>query len=910
MSRNGLSDLERGLRAPRKETVDILAEALRLGPEETKRFRFFARITKSRAMDCKPPAASGESGPLAGRDGELAAISAFLGQASNRALVLEGPSGVGISRLLVEGSKIAEGMGWKVIGLRHSRWSGLSTGEVALRIKEASGGESSARWANDYASIERLCTSQNEVERQALLGERRPILVRESLLALSEVAGPAGTLLVVDDLQWSSEDGLSILHSLCAEGQRPPVALLAGLKRGEEQAPAGLEAFRADLSKLGLIAIREIEPLGAEASMRMAIALAESNGVPLEMGLSELRSISGGLPAFIKCLASDKGPSSPTSWVRTSLGQAWTSASERARHAAGLVAIAGGELPAVLLCKALTRLGVGDGDACAALDEASCYWLLRERDGAFACEPKLFLQALMNEMGAARRCLYHKTLAEEYEGQGSPELSLRIAYHFEKAGLAWRAMPHIDALGLRLESEGKVDEAIRRYEGALLLTGIEAYDAAAYKILSRLLSLKQRRRDFAYVEEKAVRAIRVLQGKRLVEEQLPFQQLLMQSLRVQGKYKEAQERSASFVLVARTLAPSSDLVKYLCEYAYLQYCLADNLAFERILRLAEAKAVPELDDRARYLLANAKMRYYGMVGDYEATRETLEGRIMPYAEAMGMEREYQTAALNLAHTLNCLGRFDEAMSRLADAGSRMIIPDSPQMGRVRANFALYSLLRTGAWDELGEKVAELASAEDRVAFRSEAILYGYRAAWHRRRDDEADALLACAERAGMMEEERLVPKALRAERAYLDRDYALAARELGILELPPWSGMAGVEEARALRHAARALASASKADRLTEMEGMGAAFDRAMASACRPAIAEILFFRAWLGLELDLPEAREDIEAALAHEKAMGRAYQMARALGLAALLGLRDVAEAREAFGSLRAEAPWVSRG
>jgi transcriptional regulator with XRE-family HTH domain len=909
MSRNGLSDLERGLRVPRKETIDILAEALKLGPEETKRFKAFARMTKSRDADHKRSAAARNEGALSGREDELEAIAAFLGQASSRAMLLEGPSGAGISRLLAEGSRIAEGLGWKAVELRHSRWSGLSTGELALRVREAAGGETASAWAADYSAIERLCTSQNETERQTLLGERRPILVREFMRALSSIADPAGVLLIVDDLQWSSEDGLSMLLSLCAEDSRPPIALLAGLKRSEAQAPASLESFLADLAKLGLVDLLMIEPLGEEESMRMAEDLARAKGLSLKMEAGELHSVSGGLPAFIECIVGDKDGSRPSSWVSTSVGQAWSAASERARHAAGLVAVAGGELPAAFLCRAMARLGVGDGEACEALEEDSGNRLLKEKDGRFACEPRLLLEALVEEMGAARRILYHKTLAEEYEEEGSPELFGRIAYHFEEAGLVSRALPKVDELGKRLEAEGKVDEAIRRYERALLLAGIDAYDAAAYRLLSRLLSLKQRRREFAYVEERTSQAIKVLQGQRLIEEQLPFQQLLMQCMRVQGKYKEAQERFASFTLVARELSPSSDLVKYLCEYSYLQYCLADNQAFERALRLAEEKAVPDLDDRARYLLENAKMRYFGMTGDYEATRETLENRIMPYTEAMGMEREYQTAALNLTHTLNCLGRFDEASSKLAEAERRMVILDSPQMSRARANFALHSLLRTGAWDELHNKVAELASGADRVAFRSEAILYGYRAAWYRRRDDEAGELLERAEKAGMMEEERLVPDLLRAERSFLDRDYSAARRGLEILELPPWSEMAGIEEARALRHAARALASDSEEERAAETEGIGAALSRATASACRPSIAEILFYRAWLGFELALPGAREDLEAALAHEEAMGRAYQRARALGLAALARLGDPRDAQAAFEALKAEAPWISR-
>jgi predicted ATPase/DNA-binding XRE family transcriptional regulator len=107
LSRNGISDLERGARlTPRLETVRLLAEALTLG--DTDRMALLAaarpalqRIGPSAASTAAAPTLPPALTRLIGREDEVAALRATLHDESVRLLTLTGPGGVGKTRLAI-----------------------------------------------------------------------------------------------------------------------------------------------------------------------------------------------------------------------------------------------------------------------------------------------------------------------------------------------------------------------------------------------------------------------------------------------------------------------------------------------------------------------------------------------------------------------------------------------------------------------------------------------------------------------------------------------------------------------------------------------------------------------------------------------------------------------------------------
>jgi len=105
ISARAVSDLERGGgRAPRLQTVTLLAAALQLTPEQLAQLRTAARPTTT-AVDLArqgahpPPFLPTPATPLLGREAEVAVAAAMLAGDEVRLLTLTGPGGVGKTRL-------------------------------------------------------------------------------------------------------------------------------------------------------------------------------------------------------------------------------------------------------------------------------------------------------------------------------------------------------------------------------------------------------------------------------------------------------------------------------------------------------------------------------------------------------------------------------------------------------------------------------------------------------------------------------------------------------------------------------------------------------------------------------------------------------------------------------------------
>lgn len=108
LSARAISDLERGIkRAPRKDTVALLTQALGLTPRQRDAFTAAARpgAAASAGPEVESEVPDGLPVPLTalvGREGELREALARLERAEVRLLTLTGPGGVGKSRLALE----------------------------------------------------------------------------------------------------------------------------------------------------------------------------------------------------------------------------------------------------------------------------------------------------------------------------------------------------------------------------------------------------------------------------------------------------------------------------------------------------------------------------------------------------------------------------------------------------------------------------------------------------------------------------------------------------------------------------------------------------------------------------------------------------------------------------------------
>src|SRR5262245_3789556 len=111
MSVRAISDLERGVRrAPHKDTVRLLADALHLSEDD--RALLYEAMRETRRVEAAPPSTAPTGvfsrdfpvvlTPLIGREREEAAIAHLLLQDEVRLLTLTGPAGIGKTRLATQ----------------------------------------------------------------------------------------------------------------------------------------------------------------------------------------------------------------------------------------------------------------------------------------------------------------------------------------------------------------------------------------------------------------------------------------------------------------------------------------------------------------------------------------------------------------------------------------------------------------------------------------------------------------------------------------------------------------------------------------------------------------------------------------------------------------------------------------
>jgi tetratricopeptide (TPR) repeat protein/transcriptional regulator with XRE-family HTH domain len=323
ISLRGVSDLERGInRAPRRETVQLLADALQLGPQDRTTFEAAARarvspsvaIPTSLGQVASGVAAAASAGPPAfvGRQREMARITRHLcaapGTASAPLLLVAGEPGIGKSRLLAEAARAAAAAGWQVLTGGCTRRSGqqpyaplgdtLARSLVHLSLAEQRHALAGCAWLVRLLP-ELLETAVVPAPSWTLPPDQeRRLMFAAVARCLANVVGPAGTLLLLDDLQWAGGDALDLLDSLvhtAAEASAPSggttgisgttgplgslqLRIVGAYRSSEVDAHHPLGTLQADLARVGLAARCPLRPLPAAEARTLAAELVIASG--------------------------------------------------------------------------------------------------------------------------------------------------------------------------------------------------------------------------------------------------------------------------------------------------------------------------------------------------------------------------------------------------------------------------------------------------------------------------------------------------------------------------------------------------------------------------------------------------------------------------------------------------------
>jgi tetratricopeptide (TPR) repeat protein/transcriptional regulator with XRE-family HTH domain len=513
-SANYIGKLERDQRELPGAAAERLASVLGLADQEHAQLR----AARERA---------GGPGLLAGRDAEMGQIGRLLAGAGPPVLLLAGEPGIGKTRLLKEAAMRGAGAGWGIARGGCLRWaqdayeplSGaladaldrLPAGERAGVLAQAgradlllpelapSGGSGPGSWADAGIAPER----------------QRRLLVSTAARLLRAVAGPAGTLLVLDDLHWAGPDAVDLLATLVTAAGSPPIRLIGAFRDSETLARLG--EFTADLARSSLVRVLPLGPLtDAEAEQVLLFRLAR-DGQPSPAVLPAIVRRAGGVPFFLVSYAEevrDGGPGSrelAVPWtVAQVIGQRVAALPDPARELLGAAAVVGRVVPHWLLAE-VTGGEEGEEQVLRAVEAALAARLLAEEgpDG-YRFPHDLIRETVEDGLSAARRRLLHHRIGQALEGApGAPAESL--AFHFGRSGEDGKAITYLELAGdqaeqrvayaaaaefyaaaaARLEGAGRAAEAVQVTEKqGVALYRAGRYDAAI-TALDRALAVYQ-----------------------------------------------------------------------------------------------------------------------------------------------------------------------------------------------------------------------------------------------------------------------------------------------------------------------------------------------------------------------------------------------------------------------------------
>ena len=500
VSTRGISDLERGVKAvPRKDTVHLLAAALQLTPEDRALFDAARKRGAVAAPDRTgisvsvgaPPRPGVRLPPFVGRRRDLEHLERHLRGQGPPLLLLAGEPGIGKSRLLRVAAERARDHAWRVLEGGCQRRGGqesyaplLDALAGHLRIQTPAQLRADLRGC---AWLVRLLPELAGGPIEPLPGwtlppeQERRLLFAAAGRFLANVAGPAGTLLLLDDLHWAGADALDLLTTVVRSTSVVGLRLVGAYRDTEVQPGDDLSTMLADLAQAGLATQRTLAPLTPEETGQLLDGLLD--GADDQTTLREqVVQRTGGVPFFVVSCAqtlrlgagtedgADTGGAERVPWdVAQGIRQRVAALSEVAREVLGVASVLGRVVQPPLLTAVAEQ---PERAVLAALDAASQARLLVEDGQTYQFAHDLIREVVEADVGVARRLWLHRRVAQVLEeAPGTPPLDL-LAYHYSRSGEHGKAAAYLEQAGDRAvaraahaAAEGYYREAVERMEG-------------------------------------------------------------------------------------------------------------------------------------------------------------------------------------------------------------------------------------------------------------------------------------------------------------------------------------------------------------------------------------------------------------------------------------------------------------
>ena len=193
-------------------------------------------------------------------------------------LVLAGEPGIGKSRLLQEAAGYGASFGWQVLRGGCQRRGGQepyaplpgTLGRYAREQEPARLRATLQGCAWLARLLPELADLLEPLPAWAIPPEQERRLVDDAVIRfLGAIAGPAGTLLVLDDLQWASPDALNLLTALAHAAPVVPIRVVGAYRDTDVHPGDPLADTLADLAHAGLVTRLAPAPLADRDAARL-----------------------------------------------------------------------------------------------------------------------------------------------------------------------------------------------------------------------------------------------------------------------------------------------------------------------------------------------------------------------------------------------------------------------------------------------------------------------------------------------------------------------------------------------------------------------------------------------------------------------------------------------------------------
>jgi tetratricopeptide (TPR) repeat protein len=618
-----------------------------------------------------------------GRIPELALLDHLLGDGLP-VLLVAGEPGIGKSRLLQVGIERAQAQGWTVLTGGCHRRSGQEpyaplVDALADSLRRLPPAEQ-RRLLQDCTWLVRLLP---ELAETGVVSkppwtlppeQERRLMFAAVARYLAHVAGPAGTLLVLDDLHWAGPDALDLLQALVHAPADRPLRLLAAYRDTDVNDQDPLALLIADLAREGRASRILLTPLGEdEAAALLAELLPEIAGEGGQLHQQVLEHAAG-VPLFlVSCVqALDCGQLIQDGilhvpWtLREAILQRVTPLHEVAHQILRQAAVFGRRVPRTVLMKLCARSDMAVEAVLEGLEVCMRARLLGEVSGdAYQFSHDLIREVVLSDLGAARRTLLHRLVAEVLETTIPVPAVADLAYHYARSDEQDKAILYLEQAGDAARARHAHNEVASAYRELISRLETLGRSTEAIAVCEKLGIMLAR---LAHYDEALVtleRAAEVYRVKGDLEGEL---RALAQMGRIhywRGTSKEGLARLLPMLGRLPNNSVSRGAAAFYIALAYLY--LGTGQYIEQIAAAEQAATLARsLGDEA--LLTTAQERRAAallMVGRLDETCQALTGEVIPAAEESGRVWTVLTALDTLVRACEAMGDYQQAHTYLS-----------------------------------------------------------------------------------------------------------------------------------------------------------------------------------------------------------------------------------------------------